>query len=222
MDASDRPEGFTLKSKGQYKFEFICTRLTRRRGVETAPVKEIPSDDVCESEDCEEDIEGYCAVRLAVKGNRVWYHNTLSDKHRIAFCTSDNVNLVGLGLRVHQDITRVVASVCQMYGGINHQGLFAVFSQTFNNVPKEGKTSILKFYKSIQISCDEIYAIVLDVHGGASFVGEDGEEFVAVQTLNKQILFKFDEFPHNHSNKNKMKTNVEIGLIEKLYFTVDG
>ena len=45
MDASDRPEGFTLKSKGQYKFEFICTKLTRRRGLETAPVKEIPSDD---------------------------------------------------------------------------------------------------------------------------------------------------------------------------------
>ena len=144
MDASDRPEGFTLKSKGQYKFEFICTKLTRRRGLETAPVKEIPSDD---SEDSEEDIEGYCAVRLAVKGNRVWYHNTLSDKHRIAFCTSDNVNLVGLGLRVHQDITRVVASVCQMYGGINHQGLFAVFSQTFNNVPKEGIFCILTTWR---------------------------------------------------------------------------
>ena len=215
MDHAKSQESFTLKSKGLNKFEFICDKYYFPKNMKI-DVPKVVTNNISKYNVSVEHVEDAEVVRLTVKGDKVWHHSVLGDKHRLMFCTSDNVNMVGLGLRVHQDITRILVSVCQMYEGQVKQYI-AIFTQTFESVPKKQTTSVLRFNRPLTLNCDQIYMIVLHVYGGASDVGEDGEEFVAVHTKEKQILFKFDEFPQRDGND---KTNVEIGLIEKLYINV--
>ena len=54
--------------------------------------------------------------------------------------------------------------------------------------------------------------------GGASVVGYGGEEFVIIKKdCGKNILLKFEEYKHKDNIQGKT-TNVEMGILEKLYF----
>ena len=63
------------------------------------------------------------------------------------------------------------------------------------------------------------------MHGGASYVGTGGEEFVTVNSCAsregegevEEVLFKFEDYKHK-TDRAQQTTDVEKGLVEKIYF----
>ena len=102
-------------------------------------------------------------------------------KHRIMFCASENINLRAIGLLVETNINRVTLNICHKSGNNDH---CAIFRQDFDNVEvnKQWTTKILYLRQPVPLSCDRIYLLVLTFYGGASVVGDEGEEFINVQT----------------------------------------
>ena len=76
---------------------------------------------------------------------------------------------------------------------------------------------VLPFDTKVFLSSTRMYAIVLEVFGGASFKGVGGEEFIEADVGDKKVLFKFDDYYADAFNK----TDVETGLISKIFFDVD-
>ena len=169
------------------------------------------------------------AHRLPNKeSGEVWQHthNFGGEKHRMRFCTSENITLMGIGLLVHSTIGKISFNICQkMMGDVHNPDHNVIFQQDFDNVNGSSMCSILlKLRHGVQLSCDHIYLLVLTVHGGASYVGYGGEEFVVVQAGGgeqgedvKNVLFKFEDYKHSSTQVHKT-TDQEKGLVEKIYF----
>ena len=170
------------------------------------------------------------AHRLLNKdGGEVWQHthNYGGEKHRMRFCTSENITMTGIGLLVHSTIARISFNICQKVRGDHDHDHNVIFQQIFDNVNASSVCSILlKMKYGVQLSCDNIYLLVLTVHGGASYVGYGGEEFVEVKVgggeqgedSKDDVLFKFEEYKHQSAQFFHETTDVEKGLVEKIYF----
>ena len=164
------------------------------------------------------------AHRLPSKeGGRAWQHSPEGEKHRMRFCASENISVMGIGLLVKSPIKRLTFNLCQLSGQNNDHSV--IFKQDFDNVNASSVSSIvLKLRHGVQLSCDRIYLLVLTLHGGASYVGCGGEEFVTVNTGGRQqgeeleeVLFKFEDYKHK-TDRAQQATDVERGLVEKIYF----
>ena len=78
---------------------------------------------------------------------------------------------IGIGLLVASKINRVIINICQT---TPHDGYCVMFKQDFENVSPS--VSKLTFRRSVALSCDRIYLIVVTMEGGASFVGQTCNE----------------------------------------------
>ena len=165
------------------------------------------------------------AHRLPSKdGGRVWRHEAEGEKHRMRFCASENISVMGIGLLVKSPIKRVTFNLCQLSG--QNGDHCVIFKQDFDNVkPSSVSSIVLKLRHGVQLSCDRIYLLVLTMHGGASYVGTGGEEFVTVNSCSsregegevEEVLFKFEDYKHK-TDRAQQTTDVEKGLVEKIYF----
>ena len=165
------------------------------------------------------------AHRLPSKeAGRVWKHDPEGEKHRMRFCASENISVMGIALLVKSPIKRVTFNLCQLSGQNNDHCV--IFKQDFDNVNASSVSSIvLKLRHGVRMSCDRIYLLVLTLHGGASYVGCGGEEFVTVNTggrqqgeeVEEEVLFKFEDYKHK-TDRAEQTTDVEKGLVEKIYF----
>ena len=162
------------------------------------------------------------AHRLPFKaeGNQFWNHEAYGEKHRIRFCASENINVMGIGLLVKSVIKRVTLNICQESGRFSDEHC-VIFMQYFDDVKASSSSSIvLKLRHGVELSCDKIYLMVLTLHGGASYIGVGGEEFVSVSCGPgevKEVLFKFEDYNHR-TDKPQKTTDLERGLVEKIYF----
>ena len=166
-----------------------------------------------------------CAHRLPLlEEGRVWRHDQTGEKHRLRFCASENITLTGIGLLVKSTIKWVTFNLCQETDRPSNDHR-VIFKQDFDNVHSSSVSSIvLKLRHGVQLSCDRIYLLVLTLYGGASYVGEGGEEFVAVaggkeEEGGHEVLFKFESYQHR-TDKPDQATDVERGLVEKIYFQI--
>ena len=159
----------------------------------------------------ESKLQGLEVVRLPVMGPKVWYHANTGERHRLRVCASDNLYLLGVGLRVKEDVSRISITI-----SLDNSRLI---KQSFEHVPKSHSIRALQLDNNLLMECDQIYSIVLTMFGGASYVGSGGEEFIEVSDGGSGILFKFDDDPHLDNVVNQTTTIAE-GLIEKLYFDV--
>ena len=127
-----------------------------------------------------------------------WNHDFQGEKHRIKFCASEDIILTGLGFLVTM-------------GRHDHSPLTT--GEDFYNVRSSKSTVALKLQKPLSLSCDKIYLLSVNLHGGASIVGRGGAEFVGVDRGGDKpdVLFKFETYKEE-------RTNVEKGVIEKIYF----
>ena len=167
----------------------------------------------------------FVVERLPVKGGRVRHHETGGEKHRIMFCASENITIRGVGLLVKTTIKKVTMTICHCLDtGIQNQGV--IFTQNFETVSpsQESSAVVLKMKRGLQLSCDRIYLLVLNLHGGSSYVGTGGEEFVGVRCGEagagegvREVLFKFEDFQHA-TDKHHQATDVEQGLVDRIYF----
>ena len=166
------------------------------------------------------------AHRLPSKeGKKVWNHDPEGEKHRMRFCASENISVMGIGLLVKSPIKRVTLNLCQLNGQNNDHCV--IFKQDFDNVNASSVSSIvLKLRHSVPLSCDRIYLLVLTMYGGSSYVGCGGEEFVTVNSGGRlegegegveEVLFKFEDYKHK-TDRAQQATDVERGLVEKIYF----
>ena len=163
------------------------------------------------------------AHRLPVKedGARVWSHNPDGEKQRLRFCASENITLKGIGLLVKNLVRRVTLNICQERGINNEHRV--IFKQDFENVPGGSlSTKVLKLHHGVELRCDLIYLLVLTMYGGASYAASGGEEFVSVNCGDatsdvREVLFKFEDYKHR-TDKYHQATDVEQGLLEKIYF----
>jgi len=209
-----KPESYSLQSRKEYKFEMVCKEFKScRKQLILPPIQDFD----------EGSMSGFSAVRLFVPtgylDSHVWPHDANGEKHRLLMCSSDDINLLGLGLFVGKSIEKIVFSICLTDYKKDEQLIHSIYSQSFHNVPKKIPTTVLKLNQKIPLSCDRIYMIVLNVFGGVSIAGVGGEEFVSAKNCDKEVLFKFDEYVHKDNRKNV--TNVETGLISKLYFDLE-
>ena len=200
-DASNKSASYTLQSRGDFKFEFICS--------EGVKVKEESA--VSDIYFLESNLQGLEVLRLPKMSPRVWYHSSSGEKHRLRVCASDNLYLLGVGLRIKEDVSRINVSI-----SLNNTRLLY---QSFEHVPKSHSIRALHLENNVFMECDKIYSIVVTMFGGASYVGSGGEEFIEVSDGGTDILFKFDDDPHQ-DNVTNQTTNIAEGLIEKLYFDI--
>ena len=141
-----------------------------------------------------------------------WEHAETGEKHRIKFSTSENIVLTGLGFLVAKSIDRVTITVChQLKGRTDHSPITT--GEDFWNVKSSKSSVILKLKKPLPLTCDRIYLLTVNLHGGASIVGHGGEEFISVARSGdkEDVLFKFESYKEE-------RTDVEKGVIEKIYF----
>ena len=192
-----KKEGFyDLQKNGSYCFIFDCKNSEEvRKGLKVNPMKES------------------CFVpRLPLSSPSVWQHSD-KEKHRILINASRDVSLTAVGLSVATTVDKVTVNI-----SMKHQGFYKenIFQENFYNV--DTSNQVVKFRNPILLSCDHIYLIILTMVGGASRVGEGGEEFVTVRTNDgEDVLFKFEEYKHKDDVPGQT-TDVEKGLMERLYF----
>ena len=200
-DASNKSASYTLQSRGDFKFELVCSN-----GVKVK--EEIAVDDIYY---LESNLQGLEVVRLPQMSSKVWYHTASGEKHRLRVCASDHLYLLGVGLRIKEDVSRVNVTI-----RLNDTRLLY---QSYEHVPKSHFIRALHFDNNVFMECDQIYSIVVTMFGGASYVGSGGEEFIEVGDGGTHIFFKFDDDPHQDDVVNQT-TIITEGLIEKLYFDI--
>ena len=112
----------------------------------------------------------------------IWNHDFQGEKHRIKFCASEDIILTGLGFLVAKSIDRLTITVGhQLKGRHDHSPLTT--GEDFYNVRSSKSTVALKLQKPLPLSCDKIYLLSVNLHGGASIVGRGGAEFVGVDRV---------------------------------------
>ena len=192
-DATNKKESFTLLSGGEAKFQLVCSARPRRQ-------------------------EAGVLVRFTDPGPEaeVVRHPATGETHALRLSASENILVSGLGLAVCRNIDKVVVSIRR-----DDALQSTIFSKTFANISPNNfhGYSVLPFDTKVFLSSTRMYAIVLEVFGGASFKGVGGEEFIEadVGDIDKKVLFKFDDYYADAFNK----TDVETGLISKIFFDVD-
>ena len=136
--------------------------------------------------------------------------------------------MLAIGLRVKAPISRLTLNICQESGHCNgkYNGNYSdhatLFMENFFDLSASSSagSTMVKLRQGVELSCDRIYLLVLTLHGGASYVGTGGEEFVTVHCGQEQeVLFKFEDYKHR-TDKPGQTTNVERGLVEKIYFNI--
>jgi len=163
----------------------------------------------------------FTAERLPIKGEElgVWEHCQAGEKHRIRFCASENIVMVGISLLVRSSVSRVTLNLCQDREEDYHCQR-VIFKQDFEKVTGSSDGSVvLELRTGVKLSCDRIYLLVLTMYGGSSYVGSGGEEFVATRCpgQGREVLFKFEDYRHR-TDRRYQATDVEHGLLEKIYF----
>ena len=139
------------------------------------------------TEDHESSQKWLSADRLPklVEGDRVWRHELKGENHRIRFCASEDISLVGIGLRVKAPIQRLQLYISHVSRNPNeeHSGPIFHFMENFENLPANSSDGsvVVKLRHGVKLSCERIYLLVLTLHGGASLVGTGGQEFVSVR-----------------------------------------
>ena len=195
---------YSLHHWGQFSFKFFCEDAGNIEGL-----KKIQTDAG----------DWLFVERLSVSEDvdRVWTHDQTGETHQFRFCASEDITVKGVGLRVKSSISKVTLSLCQDSKKI-------LFKQDFLSVSPS--SSVLQLRHWVRLSCDRGHLLVLTLHGGASFVGEGGQEFVSVDCPGgregdrkevKEVLFKFEDYKHRN-DKPGQSTNVSVGLVDKIYF----
>ena len=166
---------------------------------------------------------------MPVEGGKVWSHDQEGEKHRIRFCTSEDITFTGIGLRVKTPIRKLVFNICEESGHCKGQysGAYSdhrpLFREDFENLSASSSDGsvVLKLRHGVKLSCERIYLLVLTLHGGASLVGTGGQEFVSVRRSGgeEEVLFKFENYKHK-TDKPGQTTTVEQGLVEKIFFNL--
>ena len=202
-NGTGREESFPIMSSSKYNFMFDCKNENKDRESPHSLMSKVK--------------DPVYAHRLPVHSTRseLWNHD--GEKHRLLFNASENVELVGIGLLVAEKMTRVTVNISQP---IENGQYSVIYKKDFYDVQPSyfRTTNYLKFSQNIAISSEKIYLIVLTMIGGASVVGYGGEEFVIIKKdCGKNILLKFEEYKHKDNIQGKT-TNVEMGILEKLYF----
>ena len=203
-------ESYHLITRGQSNFKFDCLTPSSSFKRTKKLTKSLPTPaltDACKN----------YALRLPYRTttSEIWTHfSGPGEKHRILFNASENIDLLGLGLLVAKKIDKVIVNISQP----KDKGQYRlIYNENFENVPSSDSTTILQFGKSVPVSSEKIYLIGLTMIGGASVVGHGGEEFVIVEKdCGKTILLKFDDYKHKDDVQGQT-TDVEKGVIEKLY-----
>ena len=148
--------------------------------------------------------------------------------YRIRFCASEDITVLGVGLRVKTPIRRLTLNICQESGHCKGQynGDYSdhgtLFMENFKNLAANSSagSAVVKLRQGVRLSCDRIYLLVLTCYGGVSYVGTGGEEFVTVRSSGEEeVLFKFEDYKHR-TDKHNQSTNVQQGLVEKIYFNL--
>ena len=148
--------------------------------------------------------------------------------YRIRLCASEDITVLGVGLQVKTPIRRLTLNICQESGHCKGQynGDYSdhgtLFMENFKNLSSTSSTGavLVRLRHGVQLSCDRIYLLVLTLYGGASYVGTGGEEFITVHCgEDQEVLFKFEDYKHK-TDKPGQTTNVERGLLEKIYFNL--
>ena len=197
-----------LITRGTHNFEFDCNSSQGKiitpkdlgiSGKETSKASAVAS---------------YFVHRLPFRktAKEHWDHAADGEKHRIKFCTSENILFTGLGFLVAKTIDRITITVShQLEGRHDHSPITT--EPSFYNVISSNSTVILKLSKPLPLSCDRIYLLTVNLHGGASIVGHGGEEFISVARGGDKgdVLFKFENYKEDRTDSLK-------GVIEKMYF----
>ena len=157
--------------------------------------------------------------RLPLKktGKECLVHRPHGEKHRLKFCASEDITLTGIGFLVAKNIDRVTITVNHR---LEDRPVFTPITtgEDFWNVSSRDSTVILRLRKPLPLTCDKIYLLSVTLHGGASIVGHGGEEFISVASWDKgNVLFKFENYKKGQAELGM--TNVEKGVIEKIYFS---
>ena len=209
---SDVTETHYLITQNQHKFEFDCTPL------DTAVTEESNGAVASPGHYMSPKLHKnpfFFAHRLPYRKieAEVWNHDEAGEKHRIMFCASENISMTGLGFLVSKTIDRVIVNICQKNDHRDDHSV--ILKQDFYKLSSRSNgTAVLHLKHPLPLSRDRIYLVVVTMFGGASLVGHGGEEFVTVDCgEGGEVLFKFEEY-----FKGSQATNVEEGIIEKIYF----
>ena len=214
---SGEEETHFLMTNGKYKFMFDCNSEPGMQ-LSLSDVSDISSDEL-RIRNPTQTKKFYTVNRLPYRKieTESWAHHSKGEKHRIRFCASENIDFLGVGLLVCEDIERVTVTLLHQLEQREDHSVLA--TGEFHNVKKSCSTVTLKLTKPLSLSCDRIYLLVVNLFGGASIVGHGGEEFITVERgqrgepgdLGGNVLFKFEDFKQD-------KTTVEKGVIEKIFF----
>ena len=206
---------YTLHCWGQFSFKFFCE--------DPGNIEDKSRENV---DELRQSPDWLVVERLSVDEvvSRVWTHDQSGEKHRIRICASEKIIVKGVGLRVKSPISRVTLHLCQETELGKTQKV--IFKQDFVNV----SWSVLQLKHGVPLSCDRRYGLVLTLHGGASYVGAGGEEFVSVNCPGRgegerqeekeeveEVLFKFEDYK-DQTDKPAQTTTVSVGLVDKIYF----
>ena len=201
---------YTLHCWGQFSFKFFCE--------DPGNIEDKSRENV---DELRQSPDWLVVERLSVNEavSRVWTHDQSGEKHRIRFCASEKIVVKGVGLRVKSPFSRVTLHLCQETELGKTQKV--IFKQDFENVSR----SVLQLRHGVPLSCDRRYGLVLTLHGGASYVGAGGEEFVSVNCPGRgegerqevEVLFKFEDYK-DQTDKPAQTTTVSVGLVDKIYF----
>ena len=210
-DHTNDKETHYLITSGKHNFEFDCNS--------SKPEKNTPPKDfdiTGKKTSKTSAVASYFVHRLPFRKTEKehWDHAVNGEKHRIKFCVSENILFTGLGFLVAKTIDRVTITVLhQLEGRHDHSPI--ITEPAFTNVGSSKSTVVLKLKKPLRLSCDKIYLLTVNLHGGASIVGHGGEEFISVARGGDKgdVLFKFE-------NYKKDRTDSLKGVIEKMYFDI--
>ena len=201
-------ETYPLSTNKDFAFKFCCDQES------STTIKEFVSSNNVSIDKKTKTSTSHFVHRLTLRRTEkeCVIHNPLGDKHRIKFCASEDITLTGLGFLVAQKVDRVTITVGhQLKDRPDHSPITT--GEDFWNVGSSSSTVILRLRKPLPLSCDKIYLLSVNLHGGASIVGHGGEEFISVARGGDKadVLFKFENYKEDRTDSLK-------GVIEKMYF----
>ena len=206
-------ETYPLKYKQSHLFKFYCDMD------ESSPEKEIINSNVSIDK---KPSTSHFVHRLPLRRTEkeCLIHKPNGEKHRLKFCASEDITLTGIGFLVAKNIDRVTITVSYRLEDRPDYNPITT-GEDFWNVGSRDSTVILRLRKPLPLTCDKIYLLSVTLHGGASIVGHGGEEFISVASWDKgNVLFKFENYIKKSKAAEQGMTNVEKGVIEKIYFSI--
>ena len=172
-DTSNKSASYTLQSRGDFKFELICS--------EGVKVKEESA--VSDIYFLESNLQGLEVLRLPKMSPRVWYHSSSGEKHRLRVCASDNLYLLGVGLRIKEDVSRINVTI-----SLNNVRLLY---QSFEHVPKRTfSRSVIRSIPLLLLCLEEL--LMLDQEGRSSLnsVVEEQTSFSSLMMIHIKTMLQ--------------------------------